>query len=161
VKPADQPLIDNVHQSSRHFLSAVQHEVALLSDATKRHRDTDNDGRRQASIQEAAEALFRPRQALIDPETPPAASTDQPTRKPRVLAAVSAPSNEHEPTETSTAVNAPPAAPASIPASAAAEIPSSHAARIRAWIKYGMTPKQVAAIYGVEVGEVRQVLKGG
>jgi hypothetical protein len=28
------------------------------------------------------------------------------------------------------------------------------------WIKFGMTPKRVAAIYGAEVDEVRQVLQG-
>jgi len=72
----------------------------LLSYATKRHLDADNDGRRQASIQAAAEALFRPREPVIDPMTPAAAApTDQPTRKPRVLAAVSVPSNQHRPTE--------------------------------------------------------------
>jgi hypothetical protein len=71
----------------------------LLSYATKRHLDADNDGRRQASIQEAAEALFRPKEPQIDPVTPAAAApTDQPTRKPRVLAA--APSKQHRPTET-------------------------------------------------------------
>jgi hypothetical protein len=83
------------------FVSAVQQEVALLSYATKLHLDVDNDGRRQALVQEAAEALFRPREPLIDPVTPAsAAPTDQTTRKPRVLAAVSAPSNQHRPTQT-------------------------------------------------------------
>jgi hypothetical protein len=57
-------------------------------------------------------------------------------------------------------VTASPAEAANVPASAAANIPASHAARIRTWIKYGMTPKQVAAIYGVEVGEVTGVLRG-
>jgi hypothetical protein len=141
------------------FVSAVQHEVALLSYATKRHLDADNDGRQQASVREAAEALFRPREALIVPVTP-AVATDQPTRKPRVLAAALVPSNEHKTAETSTAANAPPAAAASIQASAVAKIPSSHAGRIRTWIKYGMAPKQVAAIFGVEVGEVTRVLRG-
>jgi hypothetical protein len=82
------------------FVPAVQHEVALLSYATKRHLDS-NDDRRQASVQEAAEALFRPREPMNDPVTPAAAApNDQSTRKPRVLAAVSAPSNQHRPTET-------------------------------------------------------------
>jgi hypothetical protein len=97
----DQLLIDSVHQADQLFVSAAQHEVALLSYATKRHLDADNDGRRQASVQEAAEALFRPREPVIDPMTPAAAApNDQSTRKPRVLAAVSAPSNQHRPTET-------------------------------------------------------------
>jgi hypothetical protein len=138
------------------LVPAVQHEVVLLSYSTKRQLHS-NDDRRQASIQEAAEALFRPREPLNNPVTPTAATTDQPRRIRRVLAAVSAPSNRHEPAETSTAS---PAEAANVPASAAANIPASHAARIRTWIKYGMTPKQVAAIYGVEVGEVTGVLRG-
>jgi hypothetical protein len=69
-------------------------------DSTRRHLDPD-DSHRQASVHEAAKALFRPRQPLIDPVTPAAdAPNDQSTRKPRVLAAVSAPSNQHRPTET-------------------------------------------------------------
>ena len=68
-----------------------------------------------------------------------------------MLAAVSAPSNEHEPAGSPAAVTAPPAV--------AANIPASHAARVRTWVKYGMKPKQVAAIYGAEVDAVRKVLK--
>jgi len=78
----------------------------LLSYATKRHLDADNDGRRQASIQEAAEALFRRKEAPNEPVRPAAATTDQPRRIPRVLAAVSAPSNQHEPAEMPAAVTA-------------------------------------------------------
>jgi len=134
------------------IVSAVQHEVALLSYATKRHLDADNDGRRQASVHEAAEALFRPREPQSDSVTPAAAApNDQSTRKPRVLAAVSAPSKQHEPTETVVGMKKPAATPATIPA--------SHAARIRTWIRYGMTRAQVAAIYGAEVDQVRQVLE--
>jgi hypothetical protein len=88
----------------------------VLSYATKRHIDADNDGRRQASVQEAAEALFRPREPKIDPATPAAAPTDQP-RKPRMLAAVSAPSNQSRPTEAGAAVTASPATAANIPMS--------------------------------------------
>jgi hypothetical protein len=103
-------------------------------------------------VREAAEELFRPRNLVSELSPPPGlAPTDAPTRKPRVLAAVSAPSNQHEPTETVVAVKKPVATPATIPA--------SHAARIRTWIEYGMTTAQVAAIYGAEVGEVRRVLE--
>jgi hypothetical protein len=133
-------------------VSAVQHEVALPSYATKRHLDADNDGRRQASVQEAAEALFRPKEPLNDAVVPAAASTDQPARKPRVLAAALVPSNQHETAETPAGVAA--------RSAAAATIPASHAARIRTWIKYGMTTAQVAAIDGAVVDEVKRVLQG-
>lgn len=123
----------------------------MLSYATKRQLDS-NDDRPQASVREAAEELFRPRKPVSELSPPPGlAPTDAPTRKPRVLAAVSAPSNQHEPTETVVGMKKPAATPATIPA--------SHAARIRTWIKYGMTRAQVAAIYGAEVDEVRRVLE--
>jgi hypothetical protein len=37
-------------------------------------------------------------------------------------------------------------------------IPAARVARIRAWVKYGITVPQVAAIYGVEVDEIVRLL---
>jgi hypothetical protein len=37
-------------------------------------------------------------------------------------------------------------------------IPAAHVARIRTWVKYGITVPQVAAIYGVEVDEIARIL---
>jgi hypothetical protein len=37
------------------------------------------------------------------------------------------------------------------------EIPSSQFARIRAWVKYGMTAAQVAGIYGVAVDVIERI----
>jgi hypothetical protein len=42
---------------------------------------------------------------------------------------------------------------------AAGEIPASQLARIRSWVKYGMTVPQVAAVYGVSVAEIERVLR--
>jgi hypothetical protein len=39
-----------------------------------------------------------------------------------------------------------------------AAIPAAHVARIRTWVKYGITVPQVAAIYGVEVDEIARIL---
>jgi hypothetical protein len=39
------------------------------------------------------------------------------------------------------------------------EIPSSQFARIRAWVKYGMTAAQVAGVYGVAVGVIERILR--
>lgn len=39
------------------------------------------------------------------------------------------------------------------------EIPAAHLARIRAWVKHGMTVAQVARIYGVPVGEIERILR--
>jgi hypothetical protein len=38
-------------------------------------------------------------------------------------------------------------------------IPASQVARIRAWVKYGMTVSQVAEVFGVPIGEVEQALR--
>jgi hypothetical protein len=42
-----------------------------------------------------------------------------------------------------------------------AEVPSSQFARIRAWVKYGMTAAQVAGIYGVAVDVIERILTQG
>jgi hypothetical protein len=41
----------------------------------------------------------------------------------------------------------------------ATEIPTSQFARIRAWVEYGMTTAQVAAVYGVAVGAIERILR--
>ena len=39
------------------------------------------------------------------------------------------------------------------------QIPRSHHARIRTWVKYGMTIPQVAEVYGVAVGVIEGILR--
>jgi hypothetical protein len=39
------------------------------------------------------------------------------------------------------------------------EIPASQVARIRALVKYRMTARQVAEVYGVAVGEIERILR--
>ena len=39
------------------------------------------------------------------------------------------------------------------------EIPRSQFARVRTWVKYGMTASQAAEVYGVAVGEVERILR--
>ena len=51
------------------------------------------------------------------------------------------------------------AAPVSSAQQTVLEIPASEFARLRAWVKYGMKPPQVAAVYGVDVGEIERVLR--
>jgi hypothetical protein len=38
-------------------------------------------------------------------------------------------------------------------------IPAAHIARIRAWLRYGMTAAQVGEIYGVSADEVEHVTR--
>ena len=39
------------------------------------------------------------------------------------------------------------------------EIPTSQFARIRAWVKYGMSVAQVAGVYGVAVDVIERILQ--
>jgi hypothetical protein len=39
------------------------------------------------------------------------------------------------------------------------EIPASQLARIRTWVKYGMTAAQVAEVYGVPASEIERALR--
>jgi uncharacterized protein with HEPN domain len=41
----------------------------------------------------------------------------------------------------------------------APEIPVSQFARIRAWVKYGMTAADAAQVYGVAVEEIERILR--
>ncbi|HEY3909008.1 MAG TPA: hypothetical protein VGM07_03865 [Stellaceae bacterium] len=111
-----------------------------------------SDRERIARARQAAEALFTPAPA-VSPQSVPNTATDQPPRKPRVLqVTLPTPARVEEAKATATAtVSRKPAAPSSIP--------PAHFARIRTWVKYGMTIPQVAAIYGVEVGQIARILR--
>ena len=39
------------------------------------------------------------------------------------------------------------------------QIPADHAARIRTWLRYGMSIAEVATVYGVQVGEIERILQ--
>jgi hypothetical protein len=112
--------------------------------------DNRGDRREQStSARQAAEALFSPKTQPVKPAVRETSPVGEAVRKPRVLAvAVAAPVPHDEPEAPTRAK--PPMKPV---------IPAAHAARIRAWLKYGMTAAQVAEIYGVAAGEVERVLR--
>jgi len=95
---------------------------------------------------QAAEALFTKPQVGM-----PSVSQVGPTaaRKLRVLPMIS-PLVPVLPDESQTAIALSPPA---------VEIPRSQLARIRAWVKYGMTIAQVAQVYGVAVAEIERILR--
>jgi hypothetical protein len=109
-------------------------------------RSVDHD--RITKARQAAEALFTSK-----PPVSRSGSTvdvvDETARKPRVLPIISrsAPILSDEP-ETSIIAAPPPS-----------EIPRSQFARIRAWVKYGLTVAQVAQVYGVSVAEIERLLR--
>lgn len=39
------------------------------------------------------------------------------------------------------------------------QIPRSQFSRIRSWVEYGMTVRQVAEHYGVEIDEIRRIVR--
>lgn len=99
---------------------------------------------RIAKARQAAEALFAPKPRRAEP---PGAGGRAAVRVVRIL-------------ETSKPTSVP-GVKASIDTEAAPvpTIPASQLARIRTWVKYGMTIARVAKLYGVPVDEVARVLR--
>jgi len=96
-----------------------------------------------------AEALFNPTRSSNESsfQGRPQTSPDQPARKPRILSALSM-TVRREQGQT----------PGSSEERVTTEIPKSQFARIRAWVKYGMTVAQVAGIYGVGIDAIERIL---
>jgi hypothetical protein len=105
-------------------------------------RPYPDDRERMTRARQAAEALFTPK-----PPTTEKTSIDQPVRQPRVLE-TAPPPVQREVTE---------AAVSPKPPMLSAAIPAAHFARIRSWVKYGMTIAQVAEIYRVPVNEIARI----
>ena len=106
----------------------------------------DDDRERVTRARQTAEALFAPKQQVAEPSV---SGADPPARKPRVLEISSPAAVRHE------AVQPPVSAELRI----MPKIPASQFARIRTWVKYGMTPAQVAEVYGVSVGDVERIVR--
>jgi hypothetical protein len=111
----------------------------------------DDDRERVARARQTAEALFTPKLQVAKPtvsgSVPPA---DPPVRKPRVLG-ISQPAAPRREADESPAGAEPRIAP---------KVPASQFARIRSWVKYGMTPTQVAKIYGVGASDIERIIRG-
>jgi hypothetical protein len=92
---------------------------------------TPDDRERRAQARRAAEALFTPKPPMTKK---PAASVVPVQVRPTPIKA---------PTQ---------------PEPSAKAISALHLPRIRTWLKYGMTIGQVAAVYGVDAGEITKLL---
>jgi hypothetical protein len=109
-----------------------------------------SDRERINRAREAAEALFRPKRQDIRPSVSDSRlSAESSERKPRILTTSPTVPVRHAKPEALDNTE-PPMPPA---------IPASHFARIRAWLKYGMTIPQVAQVYGVAVREIERILR--
>jgi hypothetical protein len=121
-------------------------EHLLLNSRQRQPHPHGEDRERITRAREAAEALFM----LKPPANPP--SVREPAsemRKPRVLQIISA-----APPKRNDAPEAPPVA--SEPSTR--EIPHVEFARIRTWVKYGMTADQAAQVYRVAVTDIERIL---
>jgi hypothetical protein len=117
------------------------------------HEADGRDRQRSTSIRAAAEALFAPKQPVAKPsaaESPPLA--DPSAHKPRVLSVTPPLSALREKSEPAICPE---------PLTAAPTIPASQVARIRAWVKHGMTVRQVAQVTGVAADEIERILRRG
>src|SRR4051794_26433187 len=105
---------------------------------------------RPTSARQAAEALFTGnREATARLMGEGSATSGKSAPKPRVLPVLPTAAAPHEELNNS---NSP--QHQTVP-----EIASSQFARIRTWVRYGMTLRQVADMYGTDVGEIERVLR--
>jgi hypothetical protein len=103
------------------------------------------DRERAHRARQAAEALFAPKPRAAETSAAPAAGK----RAPATLLPAPAPA-ARRPDDTSAIRDEP---------QPRRRIPSAHATRIRLWLRYGMSKAQVAAVYGVEIGEIERILR--
>jgi hypothetical protein len=122
---------------------------AILFNQSPQHDDRGDSRGQSTSARQAAEALFAPKPKRVEAPVREAAPSSEAVRKPRVLTIASP----------ALVARAEPASPTRAEPTKKPVIPAAHAARIRAWMKYGMTAAQVAEMYGVAAGEVERVLR--
>jgi hypothetical protein len=120
----------------------------LLSRQQQLHPRGD-DRERITRARQAAEALFTSKPPVAGPSVLDSPPADQSARKPRVLAIAPAAPVGLEKIQ----------APVSPEPQTTHAIPRSQFARIRTWMKYGMTVTQVAEVYGAAVGEIERIIR--
>jgi hypothetical protein len=114
-------------------------------------------------VRQAAEDLFKPTRRPLPAELPTPVSNavasvaQQPKRKPRIFTIpprallseqVEIP-GDPKPTRRKAATK-----------SETGSVPASQVGRVRALTSYGMTPAQVAKLYGVRLGEIERIIRG-
>lgn len=115
---------------------------------------------------QAAEQLFKPAQRTAGANLPvsaqsgpngPVSSEQPPRRQPRIfVTAPRVPMNA----PVQSAVKAAPIARKTVTRRGARSVPPAQIGRVRALTTYGMTPAQVAELYGVTVGEIERIIRG-
>jgi hypothetical protein len=122
--------------------------------------DERNSREKTSRVRQAAEDLFKRAQPKADAEvTRPTSnvglpSEQEPRRQPRIFTVPPRPSPKVEPP-----VPAEPVRRRVVPKLSTRTVPPSQIGRVRALATYGMTPLQVAELYGVTVAEIDRILK--
>ena len=126
--------------------------------------DERNNRERISRAREAAEELFRPAHHAAQAHAPGPASNggapaeQEPRRSPRIFAIpprrLAASPPQPQPVVAARPRRRPAAAKRS-----SATVPPSQFGRVRALGTYGMTPLQVAELYGVTVSEIERILR--
>jgi hypothetical protein len=108
-----------------------------------------DDRERVLRARQAAEALFASKSQVTDPPTSTATTAVQNPRKPRVLPVIRPPARRDDQRK----------APITVDPETRISIPVSNFARIRTWLKYGTTVRQVAELYGVSADQLERMLQ--
>ena len=107
------------------------------------------DRERTLRARQAAEALFASRPPVTVPQTATAATAGEIPRQPRVLPVIRPAARRDDRSK----------APITVDLETTSSIPKSDFARIRTWLKYGMTVRQVADLYGVSADQLERTLQ--
>jgi hypothetical protein len=121
-------------------------EEILLSRQHPHPRGDDRE--RITRARQEAEALFTPKPQITE-QVSDSLPADQSVRKSRVPATSPTAPIRHEEVEVA----------ANSQQQTAPEIPRSQFGRIRALVRYGMSPPQVAELYGVAIGAIQSILR--
>jgi len=113
------------------------------------HEDLD-------TARKAAEALFAPKGSIPEPSPDATGSMQQNARKPRILSAV----REHLPVlQVTHRERTKPRRAEHKTIKPRKRVPVSRLARVRTWLKYGMTVDQAAHVCGVSISEIERILQ--
>jgi hypothetical protein len=123
--------------------------------------DDRNDRDRVNRARQAAEDLFKPTHQNTGAEPPIAApngvssADQQPRRQPRIFAM---PPPAAKSADVETPPEPKPMRRRTVIRRGSDAVPPSQVGRVRALTSYGMTPAQVAELYGVTVGEIERII---
>ena len=125
--------------------------------------DHRNNREKSSRVRQAAEDLFKPTRQPPPAELPtPVSNTvssvaQQPRRQPRIF---TVPPRAPVSAQVEIPVDPKPIRRKAVTRSETGSVPASQAGRVRALTSYGMTPAQVAELYGVRLEEIERIIRG-